>query len=569
MTTVEIKYSLTSTTCKIFIDADRVSSFSDLASCEGRPLHLCAVKLVKLLDEEIGDDYTIQITGFPFQTLLLTELAKKSRYCTGVAGTNLEKSMSIDTVRRFFVSLAHRYSIASAKQDLKIHIAGSASASASDALSYLLLDEHAPELQIEYPQIAYDPYCKTVAVLSSNYDIQYKGNSCIFSLPSNQLDAFLEYYYAVCKVQPFVEDVANACKYLLISEADKLALTYVTTLTPQYYFFLEKNTVEIGEKVRFQFRSFPKDAFTLRCDKQSMLSFESDTVSCTAGGMVKLFVCNQSGNVELEQQLVCIQHNYITSIRLQAAKTILKENEHIMVNAYTLPEKAEDANLLEWSVSDYDIAHVTANGEVIALKPGRFTLTVKSRIASSSMEMRVASEIESISVHASQNSVEIGGKVELICSVTPPDAHVKGFVWSLENEKMGSLTKLHDEYHYLFTATTDHLGTAKVLCHPKGAESGIMGSCEISVQPENRPSGFIACTLVFTILGLVQCFLIPALWAAGGGIAGYFVDFFLPASLVMSLIGSAKYPEIRTFRTCLILNVIFTVLMLIIAFSIG
>ena len=569
MTSVEIKYSLTSSGCKILIDSEHVSNFSDLSSCEGRPLHLCATKLLRLLDEEIGDDYTITITGFPFQINLLTELAKKSRYCTEVTGTGLESFMSVDAIQQFFTSLAQRYNISSSKGDLTIHVMGSASASASAATPYLLLDEHTPELQVEYPQIIYTPKCKTIAVLSDCFDIQYKGNSCIFSLPSNQATAFFEYYYAVCKIQPFAEDIANACKYLSISEEDKRALSYVTSQIPQYYFYLEKNTVEKGEKVGFRFRSFPKGAFTLRCDKQGMLSFIGDTVSCTTGGIVKLFVCNQSGKAELEQTLTCIQHNYITSIRLQASKTVLKENEHIMINALTLPEKAEDANSLEWSVSDYNIAHITANGEVIALKPGRFTVSVTSREASCSLEMRVTAEVDSVSIRASKNTVEIGGNVELYCSVFPPDAHVKGLVWTLENEKMGKLTKLSDDYHYMFTATTDHLGTAKVLCHPRGADSDITGSCEIAVQPENRPSGFIACTLIFTILGLVLSFLIPTLWAAGGGIVGYFADFFLPASLIMSLIGKSKYPDIKTFRTCLILNIVFTAVMLLIAFGIG
>lgn len=568
MTTVEIKYSLTSANCKIFIDAERVSNFSDLSSCEGCPLHLCAAKMIRLLDEEIGDDYILRITGFTFQIKLLTALADKSRYCTAVVGADLEASMSVNAVQKFFVSLAQRYSISSAKQDLNIRVAGSAAANAG-ALPYILIDAHEPELLLEYPQFSYSQDCRMVAVLSNDYDIRYKGKTCILSFPEDQMNSFCEYYYAVCKLLPFVEEITNACRYLSISAEDKSALTYVTTQIPQYYFSLEKNCLEVGETTAFSFKSFPKGAFTLRCDKQGMLSFASYSVSCTAGGIVKLFVCDQSGKVELEQAIECIKHNYITSIRLQASKTVLKENEHIMINALTLPERAEDEGCLEWSVSDYSIAHITSNGEVIALKPGRFTVFVKGREASCSMEMKVTSEIESISIRASHNAVELGKKAELCCTVYPHDAHVKGLIWSLENDEMGKLTRLQDDYHYEFTATTNHLGTAKIVCRPRGSDSDVRGSCEIEVQVDSRPSGFIACTLVFTILGLLMSFLIPTLWAIGGGITGFFADFFLPASFVMSIIGVLKYPGIKTFRTCLILDIIFTAVMLLISLGGG
>lgn len=564
MTIVEVKYSLVSSTCKIAIDAERVSNFSDLASLEGRPFHLCAKKMLKLLDEEIGDDYVIQLSGLSYQIQLLTELAKKSRYCKSVVGIDIETFMSIDDISRFFVSLAQRYNITSSKQDMRVRITGSASESVTAAFPYFQVDGPA-ELQIEYPENFINPSCKNVAVLSNNYDIQYKGNACIFTIPTDCADAFFKYYYAVCKVQPFTEDVINACRYLSVSEEDKLSLAYVTTQTPQYYFFLEKDTMEIGEQVGFRFRSFPEEAYTLRCDKKDMLTFSDDTVSCKVGGTVKVSVCDRSGNMQTERTLTCIQHTYLSSIRLHASKNILKQNERVMVYALLMPENAEDANSLEWSVSDNTIAHITANGEVIALQPGRFTISVKGKKAYSSMEMRVASEIKSISVTALQHTVEIGGSVDLQCSINPPDAFVKGIAWSLDDEKMGTLSKSEDEYHYIFTATKDHLGTAKITCRPKGIDSDISGSCEITVEPENRPSGFIACTVIFTILGLVFSFLIPVLWSTGAGIAGYFLDICLPISLIMSLIGRSKYSDIKPFKTCLTLNIIFTIIMFLIA----
>ena len=78
MSTVSVSFEPLKRYARIYIDGEHISPYSDLASCENKDLHVCGVRLLKLLDDEIGSEYRLNVSGSQFQIDLMTALAKQS-----------------------------------------------------------------------------------------------------------------------------------------------------------------------------------------------------------------------------------------------------------------------------------------------------------------------------------------------------------------------------------------------------------------------------------------------------------------------------------------------------------
>lgn len=131
---------------------------------------------------------------------------------------------------------------------------------------------------------------------------------------------------------------------------------------------------------------------------------------------------------------------------------------------------------------------------------------------------------------------------------------------------MGSLNVSNNGKTCSFTATTSSLLKGNIKCRIKGTDKN--ATVGIEIVPENRPTGLITCAIVFSVIGLIGSFLIPLIWAGGGGIGGFFADIFLPVGIVLSLVGKSKTDnQEKVFNTMLTLDLIFTGLMFFIAIT--
>ena len=174
--------------------------------------------------------------------------------------------------------------------------------------------------------------------------------------------------------------------------------------------------------------------------------------------------------------------------------------------------------------------------------------------------------LENISLSENELTVEVGQSQTVECRVYPPDAIPGELIWELSNEGMGTLNVSNNGKTCTFTPVTSSLVKGSLKCCVKGNNKN--ATCAITVIPEKKPTGLLTCALIFSILGLVGSFLIPVIWFGGGGIGGFFADFFLPIGIILCLIGKAKTDnKEKTFKTMLTLDLIFTGLMFLFAIT--
>lgn len=565
MNAVSISFEPLKRYARIFIDGDHISPYSDLASCENKDLHVCGKRLLKLLDDEIGSEYKIDIVGSQFQIDLLSALRERSEYCVALQGTPSELAFEIKETVEFAANLNSKYSFG-LDQETMVGINGNIVDKINLESTFV---SDVPDLYVVSQIPDAIEKGKTVLLLSDHFDIRNTRGINIVEVPESYIVSFIEYYRYYTQIIPFVETVFSQSRYSSLSKEDELLLEAYVSQSPQYILDITKTTLDVGEETEFQFTVLPqsaKDQFQLHIDRSNAVKLNAGKLCPTQEGTITLSVLDQAGKTIESKQLLVSRHSYVNSIRLVPSSPSLEVGKKGQIDAYVLPENAEDSQSLKWSSSNSDVIHVTSKGEFIALKPGTAVVTVSAKQCSQQVTLAVCPSLEKITLSKSSLTIEVGGTDTIECNLFPADSAHGELIWELSNDGMGTLNVSNNGKTCTFTATTSSLAKGNIKCRVKGTEKS--ASCAIEIIPEQKPTGLMTCAMVFSIIGLVASFLIPMVWFGGGGIGGFFADIFLPVGIILSLIGKSKTNnKEKIFSTMLKLDLIFTGVMFFIAIT--
>lgn len=562
MNTVSVRFEPLKRYPVISVDGETVSPYSDLAGCENKDLHVCGKRLLKLLDEELGNEYRIELTGSRFQIEMLSALEKESAFCAEVRGKDPGMAFNANEILEFARGLCNKYGY-DIDRETRVRIGGD--------LAYLIrtksvITDEPAEICVVGSLPDELGKGRTVLLLSDRFDIRNTRGVNIVEVPDQYKETFIEYYRYYTKFIPFIEAVFSRAKYSPLTRGESLLIEAYSTQKPQYLFEIEKTALEAGESVGFQFAVFPSsasDMYQLRVDRADAVKIGCNSVTALKDGPVTLSVTTPDGVLCDSRQLSISSHSYVTNIKLIPSAVNMEVGKKGRIKAYIVPENAEDAGSLQWTSSNPDAVHVTSEGEVIGLEPGEAVITVASTNCTQRVPVTVYPPLENITLSSASLTLQADESRTIACNLFPPDASPGEICWELSSMQLGTIETSKDGRTCLIHAGS--AGRGVLTCRIKGTDKKV--SCPITVTPEKRPTGLITCTIIFSVIGMVFSFLIPLIYYTGSGPVGFFFDFFLPIGILLSLIGLASAKWKKPFATMLTLDLICTVLMYIIAFA--
>lgn len=549
----------------ISIDGVRISQYSDLAMCESKDMHVCGVKLFQMLDDEINDKYQVQVEADEELVNMLAALSEQSDFCVSVQGTAVNSLFSVDEITTYAAQINAKYNL-SVNGDYSLKVAGDATASLPDHM--VVSDLEQADLVITANAPSTSMRGKTVVVLSDHYEIQNERGMNLVTIPAVSVVSFCRYVEMFVKKLPFIETTFEKARYATLSTVDKLTIESYQKQSPNYSLEFDCTESDVGQSVDYQLITIPnslKGYYKLVVDKPALVSMTANTIRFLGEGTVTFSVLDKNG-VEYEKKQVQIaSHTLVTSIRIVPASSSIEVGKKSHVDAYLLPERAENASSLTWSSSNPDVLIVTSTGDLVALSAGTATITAACSSCESRISITVKPTLEKIVLSKSTLSISTGETQVIECNVVPADAAHGKIVWELSNDALGSINVGNNGKICTYTATSSSLAKGTLKCRVKGSDKN--AACSIDVIPEFHPSGMITTAIVFSVIGLIASFLIPLVWMGGGGIGGFFADFFLPVAIIICLVGKSKYANEKVFSTLLTLDLIFSGVMLFIAMT--
>lgn len=165
----------------------------------------------------------------------------------------------------------------------------------------------------------------------------------------------------------------------------------------------------------------------------------------------------------------------VTSVTLDRSTLSLEKGQSVKLVATVSPSDATDKDVT-WNSSDFSVANVDQEGNVLAMKSGSATITAKAGEKTATCRVTVVTPVAGISLDRSSLSLEVGQSETLVATVLPDDATEQSVSWTSSDNTV---------------ATVDSSG--KVTALKKGSTTitasagGKYATCSVTVK--NAPFG--------------------------------------------------------------------------------
>lgn len=518
MNHVEIKYSYLQQKAEVTMDGEKASPYSELASILGRPFLDSAAQIIQGLDNEIYDDYVVDLYATEFQYKLLRHLAQKSEYCQGIRFHEIEslypKAELVKRVEKICVQ--HGIS-AEHGATLKVYFSSSNSIKFPSA-AFVHTDTPSADIGIFENG---EPISSTVRVpiyLSDNFAIGRQNGRVVYCIPNDALPLFWEFCLLEFVERPVISECLTALRYANLSPIETVELNALKANEPAYYIGAVPAAIDQGDTSPVEFFSFPDHLYTLCVENSKIVSLQGQTISANSPGTTNIFVHKNGDEIAATIPICVIGHQYVQEIRLIPRFEYLKRNQKGQIDVVVTPMNAEDANKLVWKVSNPAVLQIDDAGRITALENGSATVTVSGHHATASIDIEVKPTLQSIRFPQQSICIKTGDTVILECDVVPADAPTENFSWDLDNGTIATINPSKYGHRCQVIASPNYEGKGNIRCYDPESKLGAICNIEVVSKTKATTAGKIA----------LSCWM-----------AGIMIPAILPISTIASLYGLA------------------------------
>lgn len=512
MSNVSIKYSYLSQQSKMEINGAEIGAYSNLTSICSRPFSESVPFIIKGLNEELGDDYTIDYYSLPFQCNILKSFAEGSEYCKAINYHEMDIPFSAREVYVRLSQLCDKYELQhSLTTATKVYVEDQ-NIMVPSIPEVELTDLENAEVAI-FRNVESIPGNVNVAVcLSDTY--KYKrinGKNC-FMVPENGIEDFWDYYFTFEKMIPYIAESMVAFKYRKLDESDRIELEVLRSGNPSYYLGSMNSSMDKGEATTVPFSSFPSGVYILKSTNDYVLELRDDTVLAKTAGTASITVVDVNGKVIDSRTITVIDHQYVKNIRLIQSFDYMKRNQKNRIEAIMEPANAEDAEYLEWTSTNPSVAQIDDRGNIIALSEGKTIITCRGKEVNSFVEIEVKPDLTGLRLNTNSISLINGEQQVLEVQPIPANAPVDHLQWELDNRNIASIavsseTKLRCQV----SASSQYTGKGNVSVYDPETRLRSVAQLEVKMK-QGIPGGgcgscLLVCLVVIIIFMIIGAFL--------------------------------------------------------------
>lgn len=527
MNKILIKYSYSDET-RVFINDEPVSPYSELTSLFKGVFWEYASKVFEALDNEIYDDYTVEICGNRIQFDLLKYLSKTSEYCKGIVFTNMDSGILPSEIEKTVKEICESYQIVqenntsfevcASSEEIKRHFEGLELKDVPQAEVGIFMDGEDVSENVKYP-----------IIVANDFEVKRIGKRVIYVIPKSSLDDLriqLEYEYVFL---PRTFSLLTVLKHINMTGEHKARLDYYVYGKPSFIFENYKVSMNAGEEEQVKFISFPADEFCLKSDNSSVISVKDSRLLAIEGGNADIIVADKSGKEHKRIAITVFKHQYVESIKLIPRFDYLKRNERNVIDLVLIPQNAEDAGDVVWEVSDPNVLNVEKSGDVLALSEGVVRVCVKAKNVSQTIKVEVKPSLEKIFFPTRSICLESGEVYVIECHKYPENAPLDSLQWEFDNKNIASINPSKTGERCQIVASSTYVGKGNVRCYD--AETKIGAICNLEVVAKKKAKK--------TVYSIISCLCF---------IFGIFFPYLLPVSIIASILGLEKDKEERNHR---------------------
>ncbi len=522
MNHVEIKYSYLTNNPNVWIDGEKANPYSELISVLGRPFLEGVSQIIYCLDNEIFDDYKVDLYATEFQYELLRSFAAESEYCKEICFHEIESLYPKHKLLERISAICKQSNIPF-ENNISMKVYWSNNDIVAN-LPHKFVHTTTPiaDVGILANDASVSADIRTPVFFSDNYAVTRKNGRPVYFIPQSKIELFLEFCLLEYVERPAILDCLTALRYANLSSIQQTELNAIKANESAYYIGQIPAMLDQGDQLDVDFFSFPDDLYTLHVEDTNNAIYCDGMLFAKTPGTTNLNICKNGTEIIASKSICIIGHQYAQEIRLVSRFEYLLRNQKSRIDVVVIPANAEDANKLVWEVSNPDILQVSDDGSITALENGQTTVTVSGHNATASIRIEVKPVLQSLRFTPSSITMKTGDTIILECSTSPSDAPTDKFVWDLDNGTIATINPSKYGNRCQVIASANYEGKGNIRCYDPDSKLGAICNLEVLSKEKATTAGKIA----------LSCWM-----------AGIMLPYVLPISIIASIYGLTSDPE--------------------------
>lgn len=506
MNVVELRYRYQTNKAILTINGDKVSQYSKINLLLNMPFVEIIDSLIKKIDEEVYDDYCLNIYASEFQCYLIKKCIVNSEYCKKLNCYDFDAIFSPQELFRGIDLICEKNNVINFEDRfLNIYVSDKKYCEYLND-SFIESDINSADLGI-FDEInkAQESGIKYSIVICNELKVVHTNN-IIIETPIDLLPKFLEYWWIENELTYRINNRIKALGYVNLSKCDNVELEVYKTGKPNYFLGDMPTSMDVGDCCEIQFRSFPQDFFSLRVEEESA-SISDGVLIAKKEGNTNICVVRNDGTIENVHYISMVKHVYVNNIVLTPRFDYLKKNENGKIDISIEPQNAEDVDEIILESSNDNIVKVDERGNVYALSVGSAIITASTKKIKNYLNVVVKGNIQELRIIPQYLQIKRGDIQIVESQIYPIDAAIGELVWEIDNRSIANINPSIDSRRCQVIAATQYEGKGNIRCYDPVTRIGAICNIEVVSNENKNKLGNLAIGL--WLLGIIIPVLLP------------------------------------------------------------
>ncbi len=537
-----------------------VSPYSELNNFVKRPFLSWAWALFPALTQEINDRFAIKVTAEEFETRFLEDMAGTGGSVSVFRKGTFTMDMCWEDRTDEFAALCSRYGKKPAfrKADTDLYLSQTVPAKDVEALvsryggfqslqDGFLFGSSMGEVRVRFqvPGLnshgtprdtvyvagsmdearavctdrLFDSGESMVLVLSDQPGVIWQNHCYYWGVKRNQLCHVLELLYVSRYMIPWLReeigrqaldreamDPDDARTYAMLSQTDALlAAEELPVLEKGQSCRIRVNTIPSGQ---------PLPEIQVKIDQPLVAVSKGLTIEALSRGTTEIHLFSVGSGIPFASLTLTVEeHNYASSLKIQAKDRVLGEGHELGLAVEAVPKDAEDLKTCRWISSDPRVAFVDSGGLVRGISGGTAQITVKGVHAEDTVTVQVRPRIRKITIGTRNMELFVGDRQMTSVDTQPKDCYDGSWNWTSTDSHVAVMS-LDRGYPEIVAK-----GIGNCIITVRANDGTLLDNCTVTVastfyRKENRHTD-LSISLVLTLLAFVA----GAVWLPAGAAA--------------------------------------------------
>lgn len=508
MNTVKLKLNPFKADNIVSINDRPLSPYSELNNYIKEPLLTWADVFFDAAEREINDEFEFTVIADDFESMFLQDMSTSYNYCRTCLRGNFEIATPLYERLAVVSKVANKYGLQINPSKVKFAVAPNAQVDLTHDQIELVGPEKATFYICDHTSNNNDLSSLDTSIViqpSDKVSLSKVGPAkYLWEVPNDKLKTIICAAVDHFSVAPVIIEAANELiQSDKVNPEDKQLIRHAIEIDG-YVQIRDPEPIEVGKVCSLEYKTFPENLDTPNIrivpSTTDYITINGLMIEAKAPGITHIDIYVGEKNIPVARKVVSTYHNnMVQDIELTAPSVTIGVGHELQISAVLTPLDADDANLVEWSVNNHEVATINDDGKLLAHAAGQVVVTASTTRVSKQIQIEICPCASKVELSCEKCQLFVGQTQPISVSIEPQNCFSAEYTWKTSDKAVATVVS-QDDGALAIRATGIGECTISFVANEGGAAAVCTVRVESTFKKNEKQHGMLSATLVLTII---------------------------------------------------------------------